>query len=149
MKSSLFLTTAFAALAGQGFVRKSLLWCRSTVETIFAFELQRSRYSDQYFANVGIAFRRLDQNLEHPAPHRCHFYGRFGTAPVESALDFSSERSADEGERKAVLKTFEIEELIPASEQCSTEAGAIAFWKAGLLRVPLVLPAARSLLGLS
>ena len=134
----------FADLADRGFQKKGLVWCRRGDETLFSFELQKSQYGSRYYVNVGVFFLSLG-SAEHVPPHRCHFYGRFGSWSASEALDFESRFPR---EREEVVREFKTRELLPAADGCGTAGGAAAFFRSGLLSVPLVLPEARPLLGL-
>jgi hypothetical protein len=143
-ESKTALTRLFSPLADDGFRKKGMVWCRSGEDTLFSFELQKSRNGDRYFINVGVLFHSLEAG-DHRPPHQCHFYGRFGEDTVLSCLDFETVPADD---RIDVLTQFRDHILLPAAERCSTTQGAAAFFSSAALRVPLVLPAARAILGL-
>lgn len=142
--SSKTLVGWFAELQKEGFRKRGLVWCRRTDETVVSFELQKSKQGDRYYANVGVWFLSIGVGDDRP-PHKCHFYGRFGASAVQEALDFETEPSE---ERAEVVKRFIADELLPAANQCSTAKGAADFFASGVLRIPLVLPQARQLVGL-
>lgn len=144
MTSRETLSALFDDLKHHGFRRKGLVWCRRSEQTLFSFELQKSNHGDRYFINLGVLFLRLQTGEDRP-PHKCHFYGRFGDEATLSCLDFEADPA--EG-REATLTRFRDSALIKAASECSTEAGAAAFFAAGSLQGPLVLPVARRILHL-
>jgi hypothetical protein len=91
-----------------------------------------------------VVFLNIEDKADLP-PHQCHFYGRLGDELTLACLDFESDPPED---RLKVLTRFRDDTLVPLADQCSTKAGAVAFLSSGVLRIPLVLPAVRSTLGL-
>lgn len=142
--SSKLLAKEFENLREHGFLRRALVWCKSTPETLFSFELQRSKHADRYYVNVGVHFASLG-SATHLPPNKCHFYGRFGSPDTEAALSFEEETPED---RAHLFAQFKERELLPACAACATTSGAVAFFKSGVLRIPFVLPQARQVLGL-
>lgn len=142
--SSKALAGLFADLGKHGFRKRGLVWCRRSTETLFSFELQKSKHGDLYFINLGVLFLCLESGDDRP-PHKCHFYGRYGDEVTVSRLNFDDGPFQD---RDRVLAQFRDEQLVPVAIQCSTETGAASFFASGTLRVPFVLPDARGVLGL-
>jgi hypothetical protein len=140
------LTEAFATLVeNHRFRRSNLTWCRKGPSTLVSFGLQKSKYAERYFINLGVLFLRLEDGTDR-SPHKCHFYGRLGDERTLQSLDFGTAFKED---RLGALAMFRDGLLIPVADRCSTEEGSIEFYLSGALRVPLVAPEARHLLGLS
>jgi hypothetical protein len=141
--SSSEIKKSFSTFDEHGFVRRGLVWCKLTTETLFSCGVQRSNYGDRYFINVGVHFLELAK-VKHLPPHRCHFCGRFGSDAFQAALDFEV---AAEGRGEAIHQCHR-QELLPAAETCATSRGAISFLHAGALRVPCVTLEARTFLNI-
>ena len=72
------------ALCDLGFKKKGKSWYRVTDETVQVTNLQRSQWGEQYYLNLGILIRALDDTRS-PRPSKCHLVARL--AMLDSGRD--------------------------------------------------------------
>lgn len=98
------IAAAFApVLKAAGYRKRRLTWYRDWPDTITVFDVQRSRWSDSYYLNLGVYLKALG---DEPAPgeHRCHVRTRVGRLvpeaerlPLLAALDFDTATTDPDG----------------------------------------------------
>jgi hypothetical protein len=62
-------------LRPSGFKREGATWRRRLAEVTQVLSLQKSKWGSQYYVNVGILIRALD-DISRPKPQQCHLLGR-------------------------------------------------------------------------
>lgn len=134
----------FSVLRDGGFRKKGRTWRRESSDTVFVFNLQRSAFSETYFASAGVVFKSIE-HVKDPPVHKCHFYGRIHEPQLDLALDLTQAMT----DRSAVVRHFVDTELLPMARACSTEAGAITFFRSQPSTTFFVQPVARVALGLA
>jgi hypothetical protein len=86
MVQSTLISAFSSTLAPRGFRKRFLTWRRFKADSVLVVNLQRSRWSESYFVNLGVYYFALGSEKE-PPPHRCHYQDRLCSIhPDRSAL---------------------------------------------------------------
>ncbi|MFB6609342.1 DUF4304 domain-containing protein [Agromyces sp. NPDC056379] len=67
-----------AWLNGAGFRKHKGAWYRRTDEVVTVVDLQKSQYGPQYYLNIGLWFRAIE-DLQFPKPVACHVVNRLAS----------------------------------------------------------------------
>ena len=99
LKPSQLATAVSSALSDFGFERRGLFWHRSTQELFQVISLQKSAWGPQYYINLGVSIREVDDSLPRVIS-KCHTLGRLamflpGRDPAEFVLDLDCPVTAE------------------------------------------------------
>lgn len=113
-------------LKAQGFKKDGATWRKYYPETIGVVNIQGSQWGPQFYVNLGVLFRDMDQN-EKPREYHCHIRLRLeGIVPdlarINQLLDF--DLPVPDEERSQELSALVTHYAIPFLEQFSTQVGA-------------------------
>ena len=99
-------------LKGAGFQKHNGAWYRRTDEVVTVIDLQKSQYGPQYYLNIGLWFRAIE-DLQFPRPVGCHVVNRLAVElpkPVsddlDRLLDLETEVPDRDTELRDVLDTY-------------------------------------------
>jgi hypothetical protein len=121
------LQQAFGTLLkAQGFKKDGATWRKHNPETIIVFNIQGSQWGPQFYVNLGILFRDLDNN-EKPLEYKCHIRLRLEGVVQEpnrigQLLNF--DLPMDEAVRLAELSSFVANHALPFLDGFSTREKA-------------------------
>ena len=127
-------------LFDRGFKKKSMTWFANNPEALLLVNLQKSRWSEQYYVNLAVWVKALGETKVPPKEHLCHVRRRltsFGNDQVDKALDLANPELS-ELERKQVIETQLVERALPFLDECGTLDGLTKLYRAGDLRKAMV-----------
>lgn len=90
-------------LASRGFSKSGRNWYRALDEVIQVVNLQRSHWGSQYYINLAILIRQLE-DLERPRHEQCHLIARLGMLtrqeqPNDFIIDLENVEAAEQWAR--------------------------------------------------
>jgi hypothetical protein len=134
-----------------GFRKQRATWRRVNTETIFVVNLQRSRWGDNFYVNLGVHLRMLEEAPD-PAHNECHLSCRAEAVPealpvLRLALDFDRGFDGSEHERRSAVRALAHLSLLRLGA-CETLAQARAAVSGSGVRDWRIRVEARDLLGL-
>lgn len=131
-------------LKAHGFKNKSNSWYLDDEESVSVVNLQKSRYGDQYYINLGVAFKVLGV-VGFPAAHKCHVSFRLEEAIPDAeqelykaALNMENQSISPDDRKAVVSRMVEIFGLAMLRESSSAK-GVEAAYKGGRLAGAMVL----------
>ncbi|HEY9323601.1 MAG TPA: DUF4304 domain-containing protein [Agromyces sp.] len=71
---------------GAGFHKHKGAWYRRSDEVVTVIDLQKSQYGPQYYLNIGLWFRAIE-DLQYPKPVSCHVVNRLVSELPEAVSD--------------------------------------------------------------
>lgn len=99
-------------LRGEGFQKHKGAWYRGTDEVVTVVDLQKSQYGPQYYLNIGLWFRAIE-DLPFPKPVACHVVNRLSSELPDPAsedldrlLDLEVENPGRDAELRDLLDTY-------------------------------------------
>ena len=115
-----------AELASADFTRRGSTWRLIGDEVVAVVNLQKSRYSQTYFLNIGFWIRELGENTQ-PQEHKCHVRSRAGSlwasrSPSPNEL-LSEDSSISDEDRIEAFRVLVREELLPLMIKGLTKDG--------------------------
>ena len=118
------------SLAVLGFKKRGNSWYRSNDEVVQVVNLQKSQWGEQYYENLGVLIRILDDTLM-PRPARCHLVARLSmlvqnNSGEDYVIDLEKPEPFNNIQR--VLGALENSKRI-FLEKCSTLKGILKFLK--------------------
>ena len=125
-------------LKTHGFKKKSNSWYLDNEECVSVVNLQKSQYGDQFYINLGIAFKTLG-TVDFPAAYKCHVQFRLEEAIPDSEQDkykvaMNMENHSNfPDDRKAIVSTLMEIYGLPMLRESSSAKGVEAAYKGGRL----------------
>jgi hypothetical protein len=115
-----------------GFHRRGSNWYRSLNEVVQVANLQRSKWGPQFYVNVGILIRQIE-DIASPRHSQCHLIGRLEMFVSESRREYcvvDLDSSTAEKRWESILQTFR-NEVVPFFTTCVDESGIRRFLRQG------------------
>jgi len=143
---------AFATLKDHGFRRTRTTFIRARGETALVINLQKSRWGERYYINIGIWFTAVGPTPSSLRTELCHIHGRLpGSRDVVLAL--ATDQPVPEEEdpyawRVRVIRDFLEHDVLPLANECKTVQSTRRLFETGVFASWGVSIAAREVLGL-
>lgn len=131
-------------LKTHGFKKKSNSWYLDNVESISVVNLQKSQFGDQFYINLGVAFKALG-TVKFPAANKCHVRFRLERAIPDTEQDICKvalnmeNHSISPDDRKATISRLVETYGLPMLRDSSSAKGVEAAYKDGRLAGAMVL----------
>lgn len=126
MNDKLFSSFLNDSLAPEGFKKQGAFWRLVRDEIISVVNVQKSKYDDEFFLNLGFWIREIGPDEVCPKVEQCHVQGRaeaiFPSYEKSVRRLHSSVNGSDDSESIIGLKNFLINELVPFIHQGHTQA---------------------------
>lgn len=115
------------ALKECSFKKKSNTWRKENDETVLVVNLQRSSWGAQFYINLGVLIRELD-DIPNPTENKCHLRERLeemaGAERLKAALNAENAELTPEQREGIVYQTMK-DIGIPFLESCNSLRGLI------------------------
>jgi hypothetical protein len=146
------ITHAFATLKEHGFSRTRSHFARTRGDTSVVVNLQKSRWGERYYINIGIWLTVLEPTPGSLRAEQCHIYGRLpGSRDVVLALATDQPVPEEEEEdpyawRVRVIRGFLEHQVLPLVNECQTVQSTRSLFRTGVFNSWRVTIAAHELL---
>lgn len=111
------------ALKMTGFAKNGGSWYRRSDEAVCVVNLQKSEYGPQYYINLGILVKRIEDKA-FPKENHCHIRMRLGalSADANDLLNLNDTRY-DDAERARRIRDIIADKVLPFFKSCETVDG--------------------------
>ncbi|MBK8255163.1 MAG: DUF4304 domain-containing protein [Polyangiaceae bacterium] len=149
MKSDAVSMALSDLVVAAGFVRKRDTWYRATEDLIQVLNVQKSRYGQQYYLNLGIWLKPLGE-VQFPKENVCHVRIRARQLDEATRAEFEKCLDLDSGitpeERENQIRRLVDDVVLPFFARCESIAQIRQVYNSGVLKRAAVLSTAQEFL---